>query len=213
VPYSRGILHQTAPHHTQSPRIAPRAPSSRSDPDATRLAEERAAFRELHAARLHGFALILALGDRTRAARLAFDAIEAGAELHAELRHPERAAAWLRARVLAAYRPDRPSSPSVQAGRLAALEQIGIDDQRVAIALAALAPKDRAALVADQVERFDALDTATIVGRSGRRLARLIVHARLRYANAFAAQEPGSVGFGDGPLAERVRAIAARAMP
>jgi hypothetical protein len=195
VPYSR-ILHQTAPNPTA---------------DDTRLAEERAAFRGLHADRLYGFALILELGDSAGAAALASDAIDAGSERLAELRHPERAAAWLRERVLAAHRSERRSSATA-AARAAELEAIGIDE-RVRLALAALTPRERAALVADQVERLAPFDTATIVRRRGGRLVRLLTRARLRYAAAFRAAPTTSTGAGDGPLARRVRAIAARALP
>ncbi|MEA2650619.1 MAG: hypothetical protein QOI85_340, partial [Chloroflexota bacterium] len=59
----------------------------------------RAAFRDLHGTRLHGFALLVTLGDHARAARLAGEAIAAGTARTSELRHPERAAAWLRRRV------------------------------------------------------------------------------------------------------------------
>jgi DNA-directed RNA polymerase specialized sigma24 family protein len=212
VPYSRRILHQTAPDRTASPSPTPNTTSTRNATDGARLPEERAAFRELHAARLYGFALIVALGDRAWAAVLATDAIDAGMARVAELRHPERAAAWLRERVLAAHRPDHHTSSAVVAQHAAALEEIGIDE-RVGRALAALSPKERAALVADEVERFDPLDTATIVRHRGRRLVRLLVRARRRYAAAFGDGPTASAGFGDGPLARRVRAIAARALP
>ena len=60
----------------------------------------RDAFRELHGSRLHGFAQLLVLGDRHAAAKLASDALADGAARVDELRHPERAAAWLRRRVV-----------------------------------------------------------------------------------------------------------------
>src|SRR6187431_2709085 len=69
--------------------------SPNSNPDVL-----RAAFRELHGRRLHGFALLLTLGDRPGAARLASEALAAGAMRVDELRHPERAAAWLRHRLV-----------------------------------------------------------------------------------------------------------------
>ena len=50
--------------------------------------------------RLHGFAILVTLGDRRAAERAAGFALAAGAEQAAALRHPERAAAWLRARTL-----------------------------------------------------------------------------------------------------------------
>jgi DNA-directed RNA polymerase specialized sigma24 family protein len=197
VPYSRSILHQTAPN-----------PTARD----TRLAEERAAFRELHAGRLYGFALVLELGDAARAAVLASDAIDAGSRRLGELRHPERAAAWLRERVFAAHRSDRRASATAAARRAEELEALGVGE-RARVALAALTPRERAALVADQVERLAPPDTATIVRLRGRRLNRLLTRARLRYAAAFAAAPAAATGVGDGPLARRVRALAARALP
>lgn len=196
VPYSRSILHQTTPNSTGG---------------GAWLAEERAAFRELHAARLYGFALILALGDRARAGARASEAIDAGAMCIAALRHPERAAAWLRERVLAAHRTDHRASGGIAAEYAATLEEMGIDE-RVRSALATLTPRERAALVADRVERLDALDIATIVRLRGRRLARLLARARLRYASAFVAAPSAAPGEGDGPLAHRIRDVAARAL-
>jgi DNA-directed RNA polymerase specialized sigma24 family protein len=174
---------------------------------------ERAAFRELHAARLHGFALLLTLGDGHRAAWLASAALDSGTSRTPELRHPERAAAWLRARVLDAHHPARGrSSATIAPERLIALDAIGVDE-RVATALAALDVRERATLIADQVERFNLHDTGTIVGRNGRRLAALMTGARRRYADSFVAQEGGRPGSFDGPLGRRIRAIAARALP
>jgi DNA-directed RNA polymerase specialized sigma24 family protein len=166
----------------------------------------------LHGERLYGFALILELGDAERAAVLASDAIDAGLTRLAQLRHPERAAAWLRGRVLAAHGRGRRSSATDAARRSAELEAIGIGE-RVRKALAALTPTERAALVADQVERLSPLDTATIVRIRGRRLNRLLTRARLGYVAAFGSAPHASSGTGDGPLARRVRAIAARALP
>lgn len=68
-------------------------PNSRpGDPDLL-----LAAFRDLHAARLHGFALVLALGERPTAANLAAETLRHVAPDAPRLRHPERAAAALRA--------------------------------------------------------------------------------------------------------------------
>ena len=89
----------------------------------------RAAFRDLHGARLYGFALLVTLGDRGRAARLSATALAAGASRLADLRHPERAAAWLRARVLAdAARTVRsPGRGRLVPEALAAVEPLGVD--------------------------------------------------------------------------------------
>ena len=170
----------------------------------------RAAFRDLHGPRLHGFALLLTLGDQPLAARLAAQALAASATRTSELSHPERAAAWLRQHVVrgaggrlgvADARPDR---------RRPALEELGVDGVALA-GLSALGVRERAALVATTVERLDRRDVAQIVGMDGTRLERLVRRARRRALRA------GGVAFddradADGPLATRIRAIAARTM-
>jgi DNA-directed RNA polymerase specialized sigma24 family protein len=165
----------------------------------------RVAFRELHARRLHGFALLLVLGDRARAARLAADALAAAAERIDTLRHPERAAAWLRqhaVRHAGGERASRPADPRV-------LADLGADPGVIA-ALALLGPRERAALIASAVEGLDRRDVATIVGRNGATLDRLLRRARGRYVAGYAAVTPPSAG--DGPLAARIHAVAERAM-
>lgn len=168
----------------------------------------RIAFRELHGPRLHGFALLLTLGDRRRAARLAGDAIaEAGAHL-SELRHPERAAAWLRARVVRTAASDRTDLTS--ADRLAALADLGITAPALA-GLAGLGWLERAGLIATAIERLDARDVATVVGRDGGRLESLLRHARQRYL-AGATAAPDALDGPPGPIGRRVAASAARTM-
>ena len=170
----------------------------------------RAAFRELHGTRLHGFALLITLGDRARAARLADEALAASASHTADLRHPERAAAWLRRRVLRnADRVGRQSASRSLADRRLALEPLGVGAAELA-GLASLSARERALLVADSVERLDARDVASIVGGDGARLDRLIRRTRLRYAAAAAEVEDELPG--DGPTADRVRSVAARAL-
>jgi DNA-directed RNA polymerase specialized sigma24 family protein len=164
----------------------------------------RDAFRELHGRRLHGFALLLTLGDRPTAARLASEALASGAARVDELRHPERAAAWLRRRVVDRARLRR--GERADTGTLLAL---GADEATVA-ALAALGRIERAALIASTVERLDRRDVGTIVGRDGPRLDRLIRRARERFMRlhaAAASDEPP-----DGPVSAHVQALARRAM-
>ncbi|MGH2401998.1 MAG: hypothetical protein ACRDE6_04745 [Candidatus Limnocylindria bacterium] len=172
-------------------------------------AQVRAAFRDLHGARLHGFALLVTLGDRARAARLAAGALTAGGTRLADLRHPERAAAWLRARVLAgAARTGRSQRrrPGVEA--MAVLETVGVDAAMLS-GLIALTVRERGALVADWIEGLDRRDVATIVAMDGRRLDRLIMQARARYM-AVVADAPGALA--DGPTADRIRRAAARVL-
>lgn len=163
----------------------------------------RAAFRELHGRRLHGFALLLTLGDRPGAARLASEALAAGGVRVDELRHPERAAAWLRRRVVERARIGG-------AGRVDArvLFDLGVDDGLV-VAFGSLGRLERAALIASTVERLDRRDVASIVGRDGSSLDRLLRRARERLMRAYAdtAAEPP-----EGPIASHVQSLARRAM-
>lgn len=172
--------------------------------DAATLDVERAAFRELHGARLHGFALLLVLGDRGSAARLAAEAIAAGAENVASHRHPERAAAWLRARVVV-------NAASVRvvagAGRPVRIDDLGVGRGTCA-GLGALERRERAALIAADVERLDSADVATVAARSGPRLDRLLRRARARFLAAATAVDDD---VDPGPITERLKAAAARA--
>lgn len=175
--------------------------------DASTEALQRA-LRDLHAPTLHGFALLLTLGDRRRAAALTADALSA-AESHAgQLRHPERAAAWLRSRVVAAA-GRRESRIDVEA-RLDALGVLAVDPSVLA-GMAALGMLERAAIIASGIERFDEPDVGIIVGRTGTRLDALLRRARQRFLDGSAAASDRPSGFG-GPLTDRVRAAAARAM-
>ncbi len=178
--------------------IAPPAPPS---PEMI-----RAAFREVHGRRLHGFALLLTLGDRPLAAHLATEALIAGADRVDEMRHPERAAAWLRARVVRAS--GRGSRGSVGGAHPDPVE-LGAD-HAVMGGLSALDRRERAALIADSIERFDRHDVATIVGRDGRALDRLVARARLRFADA--ATAVGGTLPDNGPIASRIDEVAQRTM-
>lgn len=176
------------------------------------LAERlRAAFRELHGPRLHGFALLVTLGDQSEAARLAADALAAGADHTAELSHPERAAAWLRRRVVREARHRTRGRAPLPGRRRAALDELNVDAAAFA-ALGALDIRQRAALVAITVERLDRRDVATIVGLDGARLEQLVSRARRRVARSGAAIVHDGHD-DDGPIAARIRAIVARVIP
>ena len=164
----------------------------------------RSAFRELHGRRLHGFALLLTMGDRVAAARLASAALADGAERVDELRHPERAAAWLRRRVVEGARRSRTVRPDPQA-----LLDLGVTE-RAADALSALDRLELAVLIASSIERLDRRDVATIVGRNGSTLDRLLFRARQRFMRTHAASTEGDPP--EGPIVTRVRALARRAM-
>lgn len=161
----------------------------------------RAAFRDVHAARLHGFALLVTLGDRPRASAAAGRALAEGSRRMSELRHPDRAAAWLRSRVL------RRLSGGHFSASLGPLRALGVDDALLE-ALRELPVRERAALVASSVEGFDALDVATILGVSSVAARRLLSAARRRFATAYAAAPDDELRYG--PLADRVLLVAAR---
>jgi DNA-directed RNA polymerase specialized sigma24 family protein len=169
----------------------------------------RAAFRELHGPRLHGFSLLLTLGDRPRAARLAADALAEGAERAGELRHPERAAAWLRARVVRAAR-----GWALPATRRAGTEpgeqlvQMGVDSL-VFRGLAALRVRERAAIIATEIERLDPLDVAAVIEASPSRTHRMAADARRRYLRAATPAQPPETR---GPLAARILEAGRRAI-
>jgi len=170
----------------------------------------RDAFRDLHATRLHAFALLITLGDGRAAARLATDALAAGAANAADLRHPERAAAWLRMRVVRKA-GDRHRSTELEASaRLDTLSELDVDQLTLA-GLAALRPRERAALVATMVERLDLRDVATIVGRNGAQLDAMLRRARRAYAARHAEESAGAEP-PPGPIIDRIRDVAARAM-
>lgn len=159
----------------------------------------RSAFATLHGARLHGFATLLLLGDAALARELATSSLAAGMADVLALRHPERAAAWLRANLLRRARARR----ARRRIDLVGLERMGASGS-VADALAALDISQRAALIAADIERIDLRDVDTVVGRSATSGARLLADARRRYGAAF----KGPVS-GPGPLAQRIAAIAA----
>ena len=183
--------------------ILPDATSADASPE-----EVQRAFRDLHGPSLHGFALLLTLGDRRRALALTSTTL-AEADAHATaLRHPERAAAWLRARLTAAA-GRRDSRIDAQA-RLDALGPLGVMTSVLA-GLAALDVLERAALIGSEVERLDERDVATIVGRTGDRYDALLRRARHRYLEGSAAASNGPSELG-GPLTDLVRTAAARAM-
>lgn len=179
-----------------------------ASPGAAAAPQMRAAFRELHGSRLHAFALLLTLGDRPRSATVASEAIAAGCERLSELRHPERAAAWLRARVTRmAGSDDRRLSAD---DRLAALSDLHVGPAALA-GMAGLGRLERAGLIATAIERLDRRDVSVVVGRDGEALDRLLQRARRRYlAGATATPQPLDVPAG--PIGRRIAASAARTL-
>lgn len=179
------------------------------------------AFRDLHGRRLHGFALLVALGEPEPAERAAGEALAAGGQRAAALRHPERAAAWLRARTLRALHQGLSRGSAIPASeRMASLAPLGVDPV-VYDGLALLTLEGRAALVASAIERFELMDTETILGASPSAARRVVALARTRYLQAVEGRAEAPVGttagqaegeLAKGELAKRVREVAARAM-
>ncbi len=169
----------------------------------------RDAFRELHGTRLHGFALLLTLGDRAVAGRLAAVALADGALRVGELRHPERAAAWLRARVVRGMGRGlaRGSAPGPAAG----LVELDVRPA-VRAGLSRLSPLERAVMVATFVERFDRRDVATIVGRDGAAFDRLVRRARREFTAGHAAARGPEARPVSGPVTTGIRRTAERAL-
>ena len=186
-------------------------PALTRDDDPT-LAE---AFRVLHGPRLLGFALLVTLGDEETAERAAGEALAAGAQQAAALRHPERAAAWLRARALRDIRHNSRSSTSPGTEGGAALAELGVDDTTYE-ALSGLSVEERAAIVASAIERFEPLDIETILGTRPAATRRAIAAARVRYLEMIgglpADEAPWLAANPRGELAVRVSDVAARAM-
>jgi hypothetical protein len=176
----------------------------RPEADGAASGVVRAAFRDRHGRHLHGFALLLTLGHAARAAQLTVDALDAAAPHLDELRHPERAAAWLRARVV------RMSGGIARSAlRMQPLAELGVAPE-VAGALGTLGHIERAAVIAASIERLDRHDVGTVVGRDGAALDRLLTQSRRRYAAAHAVRAGEEVAAG--PLVDRVRAEAVRAL-
>ncbi|MDP9250354.1 MAG: hypothetical protein M3O78_03170 [Chloroflexota bacterium] len=171
----------------------------------------REAFGDLHGARLHGFAQLVALGDGEGAERAAAMALAAG-EAHATaLRHPERAAAWLRARALKSLRTRTIGSSLTAAARRANLAPLGVEAAAFD-GLAALSAQERAALVASMIEGFEAIDVEAILDMSPTAARRTLARASTRYASAAARVEPATSSPAPGRLAQRVQQVAGRAL-
>lgn len=169
----------------------------------------RAAFRDLHGAHLHGFALLVTLGDRPLAARLAAEALAEGVRRAGELRHPERAAAWLRARVTRRASSRRGRGPRREERR-AALTALGVDQATFDV-LAGMTPVERATLVAAVIEGLDERDLEVVLGMNPAGVHRRAVAIRRRFlerrARLVATEE-----LAEPLLAHRMRDIADRAL-
>jgi DNA-directed RNA polymerase specialized sigma24 family protein len=168
---------------------------------------------ERHAAHLHGFALLMTLGDRDTAASLADQVLSAAAQDDSSA--VDRPAAELRRRMLHRMRITRGrGSPTADASHREALEPLHVSSAAFA-GLGALNPRERAAVVAAWIERYPREDLATILELDGDRLDTFVARATRRYLKA-ASSAPGDVGTPDarmhepGPATNRVLAVRER---
>lgn len=161
-------------------------------------------FVELHGDRLLGFAMLVTLGDAGRAGQLTSEALGAGIARIEQLRHPVRAAAWLRGQATsAAGRPAWGRRRPNETERRDALRSIGVDPPTYD-ALASLNVRSRAAVVATAVEGFAIADVFEIVGSDER-----VRRARRDFLTAYlAAAQSRDFTPPQGELATRVRAAA-----
>ena len=123
--------------------------------------ELQAASLDAHAARLHGFALLLTVGDGPRAAAAAIAALEDG-ERAAEMQHPAQAAAWLRRQVIVELRRTWPTPYLPPEQRRAALGRMGVVEPLIS-SLEGMSAEQRAALVAGTIEGMAMADVATVL--------------------------------------------------
>jgi DNA-directed RNA polymerase specialized sigma24 family protein len=176
------------------------------DPSTVQEADlQRAPFRDLHGASLHGFTLLLTLGDRPLAASIAAGALAEGVRRVDELRHPERAAAFLRRQAVRTARRIPGAGALGRSVRMAALRELGTREPVIA-SLEGLSLEQRAAIVASAVEGFSPVDTAVILGRDLASTRRVVRTARRRYlavAVHWMRQRPGDEA-PSGAIAARV---------
>jgi len=172
----------------------------------------RAVFRDAHGARLNGFALLVTLGDEALAASLAADALDTGARHADTLRHPERAAAWLRGRVLrnVPRRTSRRAGPS-EDERRTTLAALGVDGATFDV-LERFNVRQRAALVAGEVEGLAPLDLELVLGSSAGSVRRRLSDTRRLFLGRRAAAAERTVAPHPGTLEQRIRTIVDQAL-
>ena len=138
--------------------------------------ELHAALRDVHRPRLVAFAFLFLLGERAATEDAADAALVAAAGRTDQLRHPERAAAWLRRHVVRSS----PFTRRLSTDGRAALARVGVTPASQA-GLAALDRLERATLIAHLVEGLDSRDVETIIDHSPRQLDVLLSRARSKY--------------------------------
>ena len=209
--------HRTALHsliHQAAPPSSARLDTNRPDTRAPYADEGllRAAFREVHGRRLHGFALLVTLGDRALATRLAREALAQGVTDATSHRHPERAASWLRHQVVRGV-PRRLRRAVSQEERRAALGALGVG--RAAYdALARLSVAERTTLVAAGLEGLSGIDLELILGSRRAATPRRILEVRRKFlVGHIESASRGDVrDLPHGPLAEHINRVAGQAL-
>ena len=179
--------------------------------EAAKDADERhAALWDTHAARLHGFALLLTVGDEPRATAAAVAALEAG-EHAAEMPLREGAAGWLRREVISELRRTWPTPNLLPAERRGALRRMGVTEPLMS-SIESISADGRAALVAGAIEGLGMPDVAITLDTDLAGARRAVEEARREYLAAAAqtaAPEPAPT---PGPLAQRIGEMTAPAV-
>jgi hypothetical protein len=169
-----------------SERSVDRAVSSDSAREADAQPAPAPDHDQLDAA-LHGFALILTIGDRSQSASVAARALADAAPADPEV-DPSRVTTWLRARVLRDVRRLPRDARLTSDDRFAALHELGVE-RSTTEALAGLSLDERAALIAASVERHELSAVATIIGKSPVEARRILRAARAGYRDAALAAQ------------------------
>jgi DNA-directed RNA polymerase specialized sigma24 family protein len=136
-----------------------------------------------------------------------------GMQRASELRHPERAAAWLRARVLREARNGGIGRTPAPRERHAVLAELGLA-AAATDALAQLTLEERSALIAATIERLATPDVATVLGRDLPATRRSVTRARVKYlaaATHWMRDLPPS-DLPKGEIAQQIEEDAARAI-
>jgi DNA-directed RNA polymerase specialized sigma24 family protein len=171
--------------------------------------ELQGAFTDAHAARLHGFALLLTVGDGPRAAAAAIAALEEAGERAVDMQHPEQAAAWLRRQVISELRRTWPTPHLPPEERRAALGRMGVAEPLIS-SLEDMSVERRAALVAGTIEGLAMADVAIALDTDLGGAYVAVEGARRDYLTAAArVAVPGPTAT-PGALAQRIGEIRAR---
>ncbi len=179
-------------------------------------AAERA-FVEEHGARLHGFALLLALGDVQAAGAAARSALEAGSRRAGRGDIPGAPDGWLRQRLLGAIHPPLSQlqrifnrEEPVGQDRRNVLRDLGVSDVALE-GLIALSPVERAAVVAVGVEGTDAVGLRRVLNlgpAASQRVARRGFRHYFAAADAILQEKPWARREQTGDVAKQVSEVA-----